>query len=228
MPLWLLLGFGVVLAFDATGLDLPLAYAMNGYKGYNNAPGFPLTSHPLFAVWYYTYAKTGAVLLIAALGSMIWRAPSSYGILSRGERAWVLVQVLLVALLIPSLKQISISACPWDLEDFGDAIPYISHWDFSQSTWFDGGCFPAGHAVTGYAFIPVAYALWRVNPRAAYFLAALILACGTAFGLAQQLRGAHFMSHTLWSAWLCATFAYILTRIDAPSLGERAAKLLRR
>jgi membrane-associated PAP2 superfamily phosphatase len=28
------------------------------------------------------------------------------------------------------------------------------------------------------------------------------LIAGLLFGLAQQWRGAHFMSHTLWTAWL--------------------------
>jgi membrane-associated PAP2 superfamily phosphatase len=227
VPFWLLLGLAVVLAFDATGWDMPLALAMNGYKGYNEAAGFPLRDYYLLTHWYYEYPKKLAILIILALAVMIWRAPFSFGQLSRAERAWVLVQVLLVALLIPSIKQFSTSACPWDLEDFGDAIPYISHWDFSQSTWFNGGCFPAGHAVTGYAFIPVAYALWRVNPRASYFLAALILSCGTMFGIAQQLRGAHFMSHTLWSAWLCCAFAYALSRIEMASLLQRVFQRLR-
>ncbi len=27
---------------------------------------------------------------------------------------------------------------------------------------------------------------------------------GAVLGGVQQLRGAHFMSHTLWTAWLCA------------------------
>jgi hypothetical protein len=30
-----------------------------------------------------------------------------------------------------------------------------------------------------------------------------VLAAGALFGWAQLARGAHFPSHTLWSAWLC-------------------------
>ena len=32
---------------------------------------------------------------------------------------------------------------------------------------------------------------------------------GLVFGLAQQIRGAHYMSHTLWTAWLCWTVAAV-------------------
>ena len=29
-------------------------------------------------------------------------------------------------------------------------------------------------------------------------------------GLAQQMRGAHFMSHTLWTGWLCWTTGWLV------------------
>ena len=35
-----------------------------------------------------------------------------------------------------------------------------------------------------------------------WLLAAVCLA-GGAFGAAQVVRGAHFVSHVLWSAWIC-------------------------
>jgi len=31
-------------------------------------------------------------------------------------------------------------------------------------------------------------------------------------GLAQQVRGAHYMSHTLWTAWLCWSSAALVDR----------------
>ena len=38
-------------------------------------------------------------------------------------------------------------------------------------------------------------------------------------GLAQQMRGAHFMSHTLWTGWLCWTAGWLfdlaVTRLQA-------------
>mgnify|MGYP003449324878 CR=1 FL=1 len=32
---------------------------------------------------------------------------------------------------------------------------------------------------------------------------------GFALGAVQQLRGAHFMSHTLWTAWICWTLGWL-------------------
>lgn len=32
---------------------------------------------------------------------------------------------------------------------------------------------------------------------------------GFILGISQQMRGAHFMSHTLWTAWLCWTVGWL-------------------
>ena len=34
-----------------------------------------------------------------------------------------------------------------------------------------------------------------------------VLGVGTLFGLEQLMRGAHYPSHVLWSAWICWTVA---------------------
>ena len=64
-------------------------------------------------------------------------------------------------------------------------------------------------SATGIIAIVIAPAVSRAWLRAA-------LATGLLFGLAQQLRGAHFMSHTLWSAWVCWMMAWTLYLPGAP------------
>ena len=55
------------------------------------------------------------------------------------------------------------------------------------------------------------------------------LVIGISFGLAQQLRGAHFLSHDVWSAAICwfgALFLLKLTSglVPSPSTSESADK----
>jgi membrane-associated PAP2 superfamily phosphatase len=45
-----------------------------------------------------------------------------------------------------------------------------------------------------------------------------VCVAGALFGWAQLARGAHFASHTMWSAWLCWT----LCAVAAPLLQARA------
>jgi membrane-associated PAP2 superfamily phosphatase len=51
-----------------------------------------------------------------------------------------------------------------------------------------------------------------------------ILVLGALFGWAQLARGAHFASHTLWSAWLCwivgAATARWLDDSSEPPIGQ--------
>ncbi len=104
--------------------------------------------------------------------------------------------------LVSLLKTGSHSSCPWDMQEFGGIARNASHW--AGWTHADGGgghCFPAGYASS--SFTGSYFALRHEWPRLALRRAALAGATGLVLGLAQPWRGAHFMSHTLWTAWLC-------------------------
>jgi membrane-associated PAP2 superfamily phosphatase len=107
------------------------------------------------------------------------------------------------------IKGFSQTSCPWDLQAFGGVSPYISHWDFSQKDGVGGHCFPAGHASTGFAFMAAYFSLRQGGaPGARQWLVGAILV-GCVLGISQQMRGAHFMSHTLWTAWLSWTVGWV-------------------
>jgi len=53
------------------------------------------------------------------------------------------------------------------------------------------------------------------------------LQAGFALGLAQQMRGAHFMSHTLWTAWLCWAGSWLCDLISSRNLAAPASAALR-
>ena len=65
------------------------------------------------------------------------------------------------------------------------------------------------------------FVLRRVSPRAAAVWLGASLVAGFALGLSQQMRGAHYMSHTLWTAWICWTVGFAIELILAP----RASRL---
>jgi membrane-associated PAP2 superfamily phosphatase len=76
----------------------------------------------------------------------------------------------------------------------------------------------------------------RHDPRVARGLLAAALLAGALFGGVQVLRGAHYLSHVLWSAWLCAALAVIaeagwaqsarrLARLPAPGAPPAGATM---
>ena len=201
---WITLALlAVAVAWDASRLDLPFAALAGG------AGGFPLRDSWLLAAVLHQGGRLLAWLLALTLCiGAFW----PFGPLTRigsSERLLLATSTLVGALAVSLLKTGSHTSCPWELADFGGLAHYVSHWSLAS----DGGgghCFPAGHAASGFTFVGGYFAFRSTQPRLARRWLAAALAAGFALGLAQQWRGAHFMSHTLWSAFVCWATAGLL------------------
>ena len=194
----------LILIADATPLDLNLAHA------FASPQGFALQDHWLLSQVLHADMRTASrfFLVIFVLG-IAWPI-GPLRALTRGARArWVLCTVG-VLLVVPIIKHYSLTSCPWDLAQFGGAAQWVSHWAWGVADGGPGGCFPAGHASTGLAFVTGYFWLRKPAPKAARYWLCAALLIGLILGFVQQLRGAHYMSHTLWTAWLCWTTAGVL------------------
>ena len=153
--------------------------------------------------------STASVWLAAsALGLLalrVWRPLGGLRRLSRGERIGLLLGVVASVLAMSLIKRASLTSCPWDLQEFGGTATHVSHWLWGVADGGGGNCFPAGHASAGFAYLAGWFWLRRVSPRAAAWWLGAALVLGFGLGAVQQVRGAHYMSHTLWTAWLCWT-----------------------
>lgn len=206
--------FAAVVAWDAAALDLSLARLTAG------AGGFVLRDHWLLAGVLHDGARKAAWLAALWLLLGLWWPTGVLRRLARRRRLQWLASTALALLLISTLKYWSGSSCPWDLVEFGGAAEYVSHWTRGA----DGGpgrCFPAGHASAGFAFAGGYFALRASSRAAAFRWLAMSLAAGAVLGVAQQLRGAHFMSHTLWTAWLCWAIAASVDAVASRSWSPR-------
>lgn len=199
-----------LLAWDASGLDLWAA------RQFGTARGFPWRD----SWWAARLLHDGGRLLAGVvLAGLVWALASRVKVVPAPmthrpgprERGFWLAVVVLNLLLVPALKRGSSTSCPWDLALFGGHADYVSHWSPGVLDGGAGHCFPSGHAVAAFAFL-AQYFLWRDHApaRARAWLFAVLFA-GSLFGLGQLARGAHYPSHTAWSAWccwaLCATAA---------------------
>jgi len=189
-----------------------------------------VTSHLVHKVG--KWASTGAALVAIVLCTHAWR--------SKRAAAWrwpLLYLVLAVALgtgLVSALKSVTNMDCPWDLVRYGGAREYIGLFASRPHDMARGICFPAGHSSAGYAWISLYFFALMVRPAWRWRGLAVGLVAGGVFGLAQQLRGAHFLSHDLWTlatCWLVSLLLYLAVqrllkrsdaRLDALSQGELA------
>lgn len=191
----------LLLGWDASGLDI-VAAAWVG-----NASGFPLQDHWFLARVMHAGARQLAWALVFGLFLMALWPQGPFRSLEPARRWQLAASTLLLALAISIIKSASLTSCPWDLKAFGGVADHLSHWALMR----DGGpgrCFPAGHASAAFAFMSGYFVFRDKHPRLARRWLVVTLVAGLALGGAQQLRGAHFMSHTLWTGWLCWCMAW--------------------
>jgi len=209
------LALAALLAWDAAGLDLALA----GWVG--GPGGFALRGHWLLTAVLHDGVRRASWLLALALCLGVWWPLGPLARLDFSARLQLAVTTLAAALAVSLLKGVSTTSCPWDLAAFGGAAHYVPHWMFTP----DGGpghCFPAGHASSGFAFVGGFFTFRERAPRLAMAWLAIAMATGLVLGAGQQLRGAHFMSHTLWTGWICWLVALGLARVWPQALVEQA------
>lgn len=202
----------LLLAWEGSGWDLTLI------RNYGNASGFIWRDHWLTRAVLH---EGGRWVAGAGLAWLILDAlrPAIAGP-SRNERRYWLAVVVVGLIGVPLMKRVTTTSCPWDLLEFGGPVAYVPHWNPFLTDGGPGHCFPAGHAVSAFAFFGT-YFLWRTHrPWTARIVLGVTLLLGAAFTWAQMARGAHFVSHSLWSAWLCWTLSVVaqsLTRHVAPA-----------
>jgi membrane-associated PAP2 superfamily phosphatase len=191
--------FVLLLLWDASGLDFALARAMG-------APaGFPLRDNGFLVRVMHDGGRAASWALFAALVVAIGWPFGFLRRLGRRERAQLVIAALASVAVVNAIKGASGTSCPWSLQAFGGAAPYVPHWSWGVRDGGGGHCFPAGHASAAFAYVGGYWAWRRVSPAIARRWLAGALIAGALLGLSQQWRGAHFMSHTLWTAWLCWT-----------------------
>ena len=210
-----LLGVGLALltAWDVLGLDQPIS------RLFADAGGFALREQWFVSGVLHSGSRWVAwgVALVLFVG--IWRPLPFARKLTRAERIHWVVATIACALLIPLLKVFSLTSCPWSLAEFGGTATHVSHWLIGRADGGPGRCFPAGHATAAFCFLPGYFLLRRVAPVAARRWLGVTLAAGALMTMVQVVRGAHFVSHSLWTGWCC----WVLTVVLLHALRHAAA-----
>ena len=201
-PRWLrmdiavaLLGLLVLLVWETAGLDLVVS------RHYGSASGFGWRDAWLPRALLHDGGRALGWVVFAFMVGRAW-LPTDDAALRRERWYWIGVALLCV-LIVPTIKRLTDSSCPWDLAEFGGVAAYVPHWRLGVHDGGPGHCFPSGHAVAAFAFLTLYFGQRVRRPWLARLSLAVVCVAGIAFGWAQLARGAHYVSHTLWSAWLC-------------------------
>ena len=127
------------LAWDSTTWDMHLATL------WGEPSGFALRDHWWMAKIMHAGARNVGWIFFIAMLIGIWRPWGALRALPTADRVCLFLSVLTALLAVTLIKGFSQTSCPWDLQAFGGAAPYVSHWNLWVS---DGAAVTAFRQVT--------------------------------------------------------------------------------
>lgn len=145
--------------------------------------------------------------------------------IGRARLRIVALSAVLEPLLITTLKQSSNMHCPWGVDRFGGSHPFLRLLDVVPANWEAGHCSPAGHASTAMWLSALAVLWLPNNPRRAALVFLAGIGAGFTLGWVQQMRGQHFLTHTLWTAWLSSAVVIALIAVFSRQLNAKGRAL---
>ncbi len=110
-------------------------------------------------------------------------------------------------------KQLTNMDCPWSLTRYSGDQPYVSLFSDRPDYLPRAACFPGAHSIGAFALFAFYFVWHRQHPRRAAAALVTTTFLGLVYAGTQWVRGAHFVSHDLWSAmlaWLVCLGCYIL------------------
>jgi len=139
----------------------------------------------------------------AAAATWLWALQSERGRPWRKPLGYLVLSTVLATTLVAWIKTWSNMDCPWDLVRYGGTKPFVGLLQVRPIGLQRGYCFPAAHASAGYAWVALYFFLGVVRPAWKHYGLMIGLGMGLLFGISQQLRGAHFVSHDLYTFAVC-------------------------
>ena len=198
---------GATLVWDVSGLDLTVMQSLA------DGSVFALRHHWWLEQVLHDAARQLATLAVVALVVMVVWPVGPWRRLNRWQRAEAAIGTVLALFAVNAVKRHSLTSCPWDLQEFGGAATYVSHWAWGVVDGGPGHCFPGGHASAALALL-AAPLPWLASADAlqrqrGWHGLQVVLGLGVLLGLTQTLRGAHYPSHTAWTALICGAVALL-------------------
>lgn len=189
----------VLFAMELTGFDVWLADRWYAFEG----DQWALRDHWLTYDVIHHHGKQAIIALwLLGLSALVMSGRIARLKTWRWPLAYLLTAMVAIPALITRFKHYSPVPCPWDLMRYGGDTLYQHTLSYEFGSAASGHCFPAGHASGGFALLAIYFSAYLYVRRPAIFLLPGMIV-GSIFGFGQQARGAHFISHDLWTLSLC-------------------------
>ncbi|MEA9355823.1 phosphatase PAP2 family protein [Bacteriovorax sp. PP10] len=153
------------------------------------------------------------VLLVAFLGRWLYLFKVDGDKKQRDYAGFVFLSSILTIITVFFLKRWSTLPCPWNSVAFGGGVNPPELLRAFALDLPNGHCFPAGHSSGGFCFLSLYFGYTFIYRKRNFKTLVPGLLIGTAFGMTQQMRGAHYLSHDLTTILLSITISWIMSLI---------------
>ena len=216
----------MLLAYPHTRLDTHIADLFFDSQLHQ----FTLKKDPFLASWMHTGLKwLIEAVALSCLGLLLLSYRFSSLKAHRQSLLWVFVGMVLSTAAVSILKHYSQHGCPWDIVLYGGSLPLFGLFETPPITAEAGHCFPAGHPSAGFALMAFYFAFRHIKPRFSVLMLWTGLLMGLLMGTVQMMRGAHFLSHVLWSGWVVwmvlLALYWLWPAVKLPHSKKRSASL---
>lgn len=209
---WLPLAVFVVVAIllEATRIDLWLADLVYRLEGGT----WSLRRDPFVRDVLHNEANRAisvfyAVLLIGCAASFFVERLAVY----RWGLVYLVAAIAGSTILVALLKDVTHVNCPWSVDRYGGDVAYLPTLREILAHGPKVRCFPSGHASSGFALFAFYFFCRMYVPPLRWYALGFAMVVGLTFGIAQQLRGAHYVSHDVWAMAICWFVAVAATPI---------------
>lgn len=160
---------------------------------------------------------TAVVMLLLSLLRSKYRFRLLKTVIRRCDLIVLLATMAVAPSLIAVCKAKSNVFCPYQITRYGGDHPYVrvlEAYPKECASIKKGKGFPAGHASGGFALMSLAGLATTRRGRAVGCTIGLFL--GTAMGLYQMAKGAHYLSHTMITALFCWWLFLLMRKVFLP------------
>lgn len=116
---------------------------------------------------------------------------------------FVLISSITSVTIIASIKGFTHLYSPYHLSMFGGDMPHILLFDAVPPNSRIGKAFPGAHSGTAFSLLSIYFLCKELNSKYTYHVLIFVILLGATFSFVQQIRGAHFFSHGLFSFAIC-------------------------
>jgi membrane-associated PAP2 superfamily phosphatase len=209
------IAISIVLLTQLHGVDLWISDA-----AYDFSSGSWTIDHAT-SVWrnlLYDGPKALLILFALVLIGIVTFSPKKLAIfINRREAAFLLICLAVGPGVVGAIKHHSGVSCPYSIQRYGGEVPDSLgrlHISTGQSGESVVGCWPSGHASGGFALLALAFLPRSRRVRTTLLLTSLT--AGSATGVYQVLRGAHFASHILITLCICLLLIGVVASLFPP------------